>query len=185
MKKLLAPALIAALMAAAGCGTNSRAAQERNPAPCPNTVALADAARLVEFDGEQILEDVAYSAEITGVEVACRYFEDRPIEAEVDLAMAFGKGPKGANGKKVFKYFVAVTRTNLEVIAKEDFYVEVDFDEGRRVVVKNEEIDKITIPRVNEETSGLNFEIIVGLALTPEQAIFNRSGKSLKFPELQ
>ena len=185
MKKLLAGALFAAVIGIAGCASNSRAARERNPAPCPNTIALADAARVVEFDGDQTLENVAYSAEITNVEVVCRYFEDRPIQAEINVDMAFGKGPKGADGEKLFKYFVAVTRTNLEVIEKAEFYVPVKFNEDRTIVVKTEEIDKIVIPRAGEETSGLNFEIIVGFSLTPQQAIFNRSGKSLKFPNIQ
>ena len=162
-----------------------RQAREANPAPCPNVIVLNDAARMVEFDGEQRVEDVAYTAEIVNVTTRCRYFGDRPIDAEVDIDMAFGKGPKGEFGEKYFKYFVSVTRTDLEVIAKKEFIVPIDFDEDRIVVVTEEEIDKITIPRASEETSGLNFEIIVGLSVTPEQVLYNRSGKSLKFPQLQ
>ncbi|MEO1242068.1 MAG: hypothetical protein AAFX54_09175 [Pseudomonadota bacterium] len=185
MNKLLAGALIAAVAAPVGCSSTNRAAREANPAPCPNVIVLSDAARLVEFDGEQQIDDVAYTAEITNVTTRCRYYDDRPIDAEVDVNFAFGKGPKGADGEKYFKYFVAVTRKDIEVIAKKDFYVAADFNDDRIVVVKEEEIDKIVIPRAGEETSGLNFEIVVGLSLTPEQTIYNRSGKSLKFPQLQ
>jgi len=184
MNKLVAGALIAAVTTT-GCGTIDREAREANPAPCPNIIVLQDAARLVEFDGEQRIEDVAYTAEITNVTTRCRYFGDEPIKAEVDIDFAFGKGPKGADGEKYFKYFVAVTRKDIEVIAKNDFIVPIDFNEDRIVVVTEEEIDKIVIPRAGEETSGLNFEIVVGLSLTADQAIYNRSGKSLKFPQLQ
>lgn len=184
MNKRLASALIAAA-AVGGCSSIDREAQQANPAPCPNVVVLNDAARMVEFDGEQRLEDVAYTAEITDVRTRCRYYGDEPIDAEVDIDFAFGKGPKGEFGEKYFKYFVSVTRTDIEVIAKKEFIVPVDFNENRIVVVTEEEIDKIVIPRAGEETSGLNFEIIVGLSVTPEQAIYNRSGKSLKFPQLQ
>jgi hypothetical protein len=183
MNKALAGALIAAL-AVASCASN-REARQKNPAPCPNIVVLADAARFVEFDGEQTLENVVYSGEITSAEIACRYVGDKPIEAEVDLTMAFGKGPKGENGDKAFSYFVAVARRDLEVIAKEKFPAPVEFTDSRRVVVFEDDVDKIVIPRAGENTSGVNFEIIVGFNLTPEQAIFNRSGKSLKFPNLQ
>lgn len=183
MNKALAGALFAAL-AAAGCASN-RESKEANPAPCPNIVVLADAARIVQFDGEESLDNVAYSGEITNAVMACRYFGDEPIEAEIDLTMAFGKGPKGENGQKVFSYFVAVVRRDLEVIAKEEFPAPVEFRDGRRVVVFEDEIDRITIPRANENTSGVNFEVVVGFTLTPQQAIFNRSGKSLKFPGLQ
>ena len=164
MNKALAGALFAALAAASGCASN-REAKEANPAPCPNIVVLADAARIIEFDGEEELENIAYTGEITDAVIACRYYSDRPIEVEVDLTMAFGKGPKGENGQKVFKYFVAVARRDLEVIAKEEFPAAAEFsEERRRVVVFEDEVDRITIPRVNENTSGVNFEIIVGFS---------------------
>ena len=185
MNKALAGVLIAAL-AATGCsGLSNKEAKETNPAPCPNIVVLNDAARLVEFDGEQTLENVAYSAEITSAQIACRYTGDKPIEAEVDLTMAFGKGPKGANGQKVFTYFVAVVRRDLEVIAKQEFPAPANFSDKRQIVVFEDDVDRIVIPRSREGVSGVNFEVIVGFELTPQQAIFNRSGKSLKFPNIQ
>jgi hypothetical protein len=185
MNKMLAGALFAAGLATTACSSFSKEAKETNPAPCPNVLVLTEAGRLIEFDGEERLEDVAYSAEIMDVTVSCRYFGDKPIELEVDLDFAFGRGPKGAAGQKVFKYFVAVTRTNLEVIAKKDFAVAADFKGDRVVVVTTEKIDKIVIPRKDSEVSGLNFEIIVGMSLEPDQMRFNRSGKSLKFPRLK
>lgn len=185
MKKLLVAAPFAAAAAAtAGCSGLSREAQQANPAPCPNIIVLQDAARIIEFDGDEHIDNVAYTGEIVHAETVCRYFGDEPITAEVEIDLAFGKGPKATENDKVFNYFVAVTRTNLEVIAKQDFSVPVAFSERRSVVVKTEDIDRIRIPRANEQTSGTNFEIIVGFNLTPQQAIYNRSGKSLKFPEL-
>ena len=185
MNKPLAAALFAAAATTSACSGLSREAQEANPAPCPNIVVLNEAARMLEFDGDETIDNVAYTAEITGVSTVCRYFGDEPIEAEVEIGMAFGKGPKAVEDAKLFNYFVAVTRKDFEVIAKQEFIVPVEFDERREIVLKREEIDRIVIPRAGEETSGVNFEIIVGFALTPEQAVFNRSGKSLKFPDLQ
>lgn len=185
MKKLLAAALFAAALGVSACSSLSREAQEANPAPCPNIVVLQDAARFIEFDGEEGLENVAYTGEIIDATSTCRYFGDEPIDAEVEIEIAFGKGPKATENDKVFNYFVAVTRTNLEVIAKQNFAVPVEFGERRTVVLKQEEIDRIVIPRAGENTSGTNFEIIIGFNLTAQQAIFNRSGKSLKFPDIQ
>lgn len=185
MNKLLAGALIAAAVASSGCSSFKKEAKEVNPAPCPNVLVLNDAARLLEFDGSEELENIAYTAEITGVNIACRYFDDEPIDADLTIDMAFGRGPKGAAGKKYFKYFVAVTRKDLEVITKKEFNVVADFDDDQSLAFAEEEIDKIVIERLNEDTSGVNFEIIVGLSLTAEQANFNRSGKSLKFPDLK
>jgi hypothetical protein len=186
MNKLLAGALIAAVVGVAGCsGFGSTTAADKNPAPCPNIVVLLDASRIIEFDGEERLEDIAYTGEITNVEVGCRYVEDKPIDAEISIDLAFGKGPKGQNGDKVFKYFVAVTRKDLEVIAKTEFLAPVKFTDKNTIVVKKEDIDKIFIPRAGEHISGSNFEIIVGFSLSRDQIIFNRSGKSLKFPNLK
>ncbi len=185
MNKLLAGALIAAVLGAAGCSSSGREAREANPAPCPNVLVLADASRLIEFDGEERLEDIAYTGEITNVEIACRYVGEKPIDAEISINLAFGKGPKGEAGEKLFKYFVAVTRKDLEVITKNEFLVPAKFGDKNTIVVEKEKIDKILIPRAGEHISGVNFEIVVGFALTSDQVIFNRSGKSLKFPNLQ
>ncbi len=186
MNKLLASALIAAAMGVAGCsGLKKSTAGDKNPAPCPNVVVLLDASRIIEFDGEERLEDIAYTGEITNVEIGCRYIEDKPIDVDIAIDLAFGKGPKGENGDKVFKYFVAVTRKDLEVIAKTEFLAPAKFTDKNTIVVANEDINKITIPRAGDHISGANFEIIVGFALSRDQIIFNRSGKSLKFPNLQ
>jgi hypothetical protein len=189
MKKALAVALIAAAAAAAGCasGDSKEASgkKDKNPAPCPPVTVLTDAARLIEFDGEQTLEDVAYSGEFVKAELQCRYFDDRPIDASLRVSMAFGRGPKGAENAHAFKYFVAVTRKDLEVIEKAEFGVGVKFDGAGTMTVVEDKVDEIVIPRASKDIAGTNFEIVVGFVLTPQQAIFNRSGKSLKFPEVQ
>lgn len=185
MNKLPAVALFAAAAALSACSSNAKKAREANPAPCPNIVVLTEASRLIEFSGDETIENVAYSGEVIDVTSTCRYYGDKPIEADVTLDLAFGRGPLGADDKKTFSYFVAVTRKDTEVIAKETFPVEVNFSGDRTIQARRVEVDKIVIPRAGENVSGLNFEIIVGLVVTPEQAIFNRSGKSLKFPDLK
>lgn len=182
MNKAFAVALIAAGLAG-GCGTTEESLKA-NPAPCPNIVALQDAARQIVFVGDETIENVAWTAEVADVSLACRYFADKPIDASIEIALAFGKGPKAEGRAHEFGYWVAVTRSNMEVIEKREFVAPVKFDDDETIVVIKQSIDKIVIPRKSEKTSGTNFEIVVGLAVTPQQAIYNRSGKSLKFPEL-
>lgn len=182
MNKALAFALLAALPLSA-CGS-TKEARLANPAPCPNIVVLSEAARMVDFAGEQRLEDVAWSAEIEQVSLVCRYIGANPIDASVKLTLAFGKGPKSGAPQHNFAYWVAVTRTNREVIEKKEYLVPVKFDSDETIARVEHEIEKIVIPRKDENTSGTNFEVVVGLVVTPEQAIYNRSGKSLKFPDL-
>lgn len=188
MNKALAVALIASTIAVSGCGANSareaKAARERNPAPCPNVVVLSEAARIIDFSGEERIEDVAYTGEIAKVDLQCRYYGDKPIDATVKIDFAFGKGPKATDDKRTYTYFVAVTRKDLEVIEKAEFQIPVKF--GSDTIARmRDKIDKIVIPRASDKTSGTNFEVVVGFAVTPKQAIFNRSGASLKYPDLK
>lgn len=182
MNKALALALIAA--AATGCAS-SKAKRAANPGACPNALVLTDAARQVEFDGDEAIENVAYTAEIQNVELDCRFFENKPIDASLKVRIAFGRGPKAGSREHPFTYFVAVTRTDLEVIEKREFTLPIKFDGDASVKVVEEKIGEIVIPRSSETIAGTNFEVIVGMSLNAQQVIFNRSGKSLKFPDLQ
>ena len=165
----------------AGCASG---ANERNPAPCPNVLVLQEAARVIEFDGDAALENIAYSGEVVDVSLNCRYFDDKPITGDLNIQFDLGRGPAGTSGQKDFVYFVAVTRRNLEVIAKEEFAIRANFKGAGDTVRIKEKIDKLVIPRAGEKTSGTNFEVVVGFSLTRDQVRFNRSGKSLKFPNL-
>ncbi|MEM8985312.1 MAG: hypothetical protein AAGC95_01190 [Pseudomonadota bacterium] len=171
-------ALFTSLTLLAGC-----ASTEQNAGLCPSVRVLAAAERVIEFDGAETAENVAYTGEILSAQGSCRYFEDKPINASIEMDIAFGRGPKGLEQTHDFEYFVAVTRTDLVIVEKQVFPVEAKFRKGDVVRIR-ENVSKIVIPRASERVSGSNFEIIVGLQLTPRQARFNRSGKSLKFPNL-
>ena len=183
--KLFTVAMSVLVVSIGGCSSGSKGALERNPAPCPNILVLNEAARIIEFDGEQKLENVAFTGEITNVSASCRYFDDKPISGALEIDFAFGKGPRAQENRKDFTYFVAITRRDREVIAKREFTVRGNFSNSRDVDVANEKISNFVIPRADDKTSGTNFEIIVGFGLSREQAIFNRSGRSLKFPNLK
>ncbi|ADM08523.1 hypothetical protein PB2503_02227 [Parvularcula bermudensis HTCC2503] len=179
---------LAALLSACGSVGDTlddlSASSERNPGPCPNVFALGDAASKVEFIGPAALENVAWSAEITDVRTSCRYVDDKPIRAEVAIDFAVGRGPAATGAQHDLRYFVAVTRRNTDVIAKEVFTLPVQVRGELATVRLSEEVANILIPRADADTSGTNFEIAVGLVLTREQLLYNRSGQSLRFPEL-
>ena len=183
--RLVAPfaASLATLLFLSGCGS-TKAANSRNPAPCPNVIVLNEAARFVEFAGDTTIDNVAWSGEILDVSYTCRYFEDRPIEGSLDIDLALGKGPAADDTAKDVTYFVAVTRKDREVIARKEFTVRADFRGNRNSIGLREKISDLTIPRAGDKTSGLNFEIVIGFVLERDQVLYNRSGKSLKFPNL-
>ncbi|MEQ9314440.1 MAG: hypothetical protein RLN72_01235 [Henriciella sp.] len=176
-------AVLAAGLMLASCGSNplSRALDTRqNAGPCPPVAALYDASRIVETrGGGQNYPDIAYTGEITGVELFCRYIEDRPLRAEVEIDFAFGKGPQAASNSHSYTYWIAVTRRSSKVLAKQYFTVDANFA-GGVIDGRREVIQEIIIPRVDETISGANFEVIVGFDLTEEQLAFNREGRRFR-----
>ena len=120
--------LVAALaVGLSGCASvrksMSREAQERNPAPCPNILVLPEASRMVTFAGDEAIENIAWSGEITNVRSTCRYFGDEPIEATVEVDFAFGRGPMAGGNETQMQYFVAVTRTDTSAPSSAAFSV--------------------------------------------------------------
>lgn len=188
---LIASAVLAAGLALAGCKSTSTnnggifasgAATETNPGPCPRAFALYDASRIVEFkgDGGERFANVGFTAEINNVRSLCRYFSEQPINADLELDIAFGRGPAAGGGTATYEYFVAVTRKNIAVINKQVFPISVTFPAGADRVTLTEKVDRIIIPRANEGTSGENFEIVVGFVVTDAQRDFNEQGKRFR-----
>lgn len=181
---ILAATLLAAT-AVTGCRSTSRIAQSfdstPNAGPCPVAGSVYDAARYVKFadaSGE-LYSDIAYTGEITDVRLFCRYVDGNPLAAEIEIDFAFGKGPQARGDSHVYPYFVAVTRRNGKVLAKETFATEAQF-RGKTVAGKSELVNRITIPRADSSISGVNFEIVVGFDLDEQQLEFNRAGKRFR-----
>ncbi|AZU03701.1 hypothetical protein X907_1163 [Glycocaulis alkaliphilus] len=182
---------IAAVFAAALVLSGCQSVRDRfdgpqpNPGPCPNALSLYDAHRLVEFRGEErVLRNVGFTGEILNVRGACTYTDTRvsPIDMQMAVRFAFGRGAAAESSEKTYYYFVAVTRTDSVVIAREVFPITVRFQPGEDRVELTEEIGSIVIPRAEATTSGANFEVIVGFEMTPEQVEFNRSGLRFRVP---
>lgn len=179
--KALKPAGFGIVVAAlAGLASCAQLDSRPNVGPCPMAGALYDAARLVEVGEVERHENVAFTGSVEGVKSFCRYVETNPIDMEVDIDFSFGRGPMAEGDRKTYTYFVAVTRRDRVVIAKEVFTVDIKFDRGQTVVRHREKVGGIQIPRATETVSGTNFEVIVGFELTPEQLAFNRAGKRFR-----
>jgi hypothetical protein len=98
----------------------------------------------------------------------------------IEVDMAFGRGPASTSNRQTYRYWVAVTRRGFGPIAKEYFDVDVRWNGDEAVVTRTEEIESIVIPRAGADTSGENFEVLVGFELTPEQLQFNRDGRRFR-----
>jgi hypothetical protein len=153
----------------------------RNAGPCPFVKTLYDASRFVEFKDNRIASGaVGYTGEIQGIAAGCEYKEDQPITVRMDVLFELGKGPEAAGSSKNYRYWIAVTDRNREVIAKRSFDLPVSFAPGQDRIYKTESIKNLVIPRATATTSGANFEVLVGFEVTPEMADFNREGKRFR-----
>jgi hypothetical protein len=153
-----------------------------NAGPCPLMGVLYDSARLVDFAeaGSQRYANIEFTGEMQGVRGLCRYVEADPITMNLEIDMAFGRGPAATSDRQTYRYWVAVARRGRAPIEKAYFDIDVRFPRGEAVVTRREEIGRIVIPRANEEISGENFEILVGFELTPEQLQVNREGRRFR-----
>lgn len=180
MRITIASALAAGLLLTGCQGVRDTfGTPEPNPGPCPNALALYDAHRLVEIRGEELVfENVGFTGEILNVASLCRYTDRNasPIDMEMGVRLAFGRGPAAVGDTHTYELFVAVTRTDRVVIHREVFPITVRFEPGQDRVELIEDFDRILIPRAEADTSGVNFEVIVGFELTEEQLQFNRDG---------
>jgi hypothetical protein len=173
--------LLALPLVLSGCKTVGKAFEEKkNIGPCPAALVLWDASRKVEIHGAEKYDNVGFTAELLGTRSFCKYYGTRPLTADLKIDMAFGRGPAAVGDTKEYKYFIAVVRKDLAVIDKQVFSVKVHFKPGESIVRRSEKFGKITIPRAKENTSGTNFEIIIGLELTPQELTFARSGKRFR-----
>jgi hypothetical protein len=153
----------------------------RNAGPCPFVKTLYDAGRYVEFaEGREASANVAFSGEIQNISAGCAYKDAEPIKVRMEILFELGRGPKAGGESKTYRYWVAVTQRNQEVLAKQYFDLPVTFPAGQDRIYATETIEEIVIPRAAITTSGSNFEVLVGFDVTPEQAAFNRDGKRFR-----
>lgn len=153
----------------------------RNAGPCPFVKTLYDAARYVEFSGgQEASSSVGFTGEIQGVTSACAYKSNDPIAVTMNILFELGRGPQAGGASKTYRYWVAVTDRNREVLAKQTFELPVTFDDGKDRVYKSEDVKGIVIPRATETVSGENFEVLIGFEVTPQMAAFNREGKRFR-----
>jgi hypothetical protein len=152
-----------------------------NAGPCPFVKVLYDAARYVELkDNRETVESVGYTGEIQTISSACQYRGDEPIHLQMQILFELGRGPQATGASKTYRYWVAVTDRNRDVINKAYFNLPVAFPAGQDRVTYTDTLKGITIPRASAKVSGGNFEVLVGFDVTPDMVAFNRDGKRFK-----
>ena len=177
-------ALSTVLVALGACQSGSDLADafdtRQNAGACPPAGAIYQAARVVKFDGEEErFSNVEYTGEIVDVRLYCRYADNDPVRAEIEIDFAFGKGPAAGPNSHDYTYWAAGTRRSGKVLNKERFAVRADFSDGP-VSGTTEVLQEIIIPRADESVSAASFEILIGFDLTESQRTYNAEGRRFR-----
>ena len=153
----------------------------QNAGPCPFVRVLYDAARYVELkDNREQVAEVGYTGEIQSLSSVCQYKNAEPIRVQMEVLFSLGRGPQAVGSSKTYRYWVAVTDRNRDVINKTYFNLPVSFPAGQDRVMYTDVLKGISIPRASTKVSGANFEVLVGFDVTPQMVAFNRDGKRFK-----
>jgi len=168
-------ALLAAPLLLAACETLSSLDFSPDPEvvpPCPRAVVGEGAGRLTRFDGGgKDPTNVLFEAEIADLAGTCIY-DDTEISVDLQIQIIAGRGPAATGDDARMNYFVAVTRADSTVLAREAFDVAIELSGNQ---TRNEIIEEIeqTIP-IPEGGSGASLVIVVGFEMTPDELEFNR-----------
>lgn len=160
-------AAVAGLVTLGGC--MHRAEQ----GPCPAAGILKNAELYPVASGEGA--GGPYRAELTGVDLTCKYRGKKPVRASLSLTFAV-TAPEGAEFEAVLPYFVAVTRDEEAILGRERFSVKVPVRGGSGSAT--DKVAGIEIP-LAPGTNGSAYQVLAGFELTPAQLERNRKGPQI------
>jgi hypothetical protein len=168
-------ALATLLVAGAATALSACAGASDKPSACPRYGILSDATKMTQFrpgPGRDVV-DVVYTAEVPRVALQCTG-DDKKVDVTVRLQLVASPGPAApADGKLSVPFFVALTRDDREVVAREIYTSDFEFKPGERGKAVTEEAE-ITIP-LGEDGKIAAYEVLVGLKLDHAQLDYNRT----------
>ncbi len=143
--------------------------------PCPSVLILRETATAAVFrpGGAADPADVAYRVELAPVRSVCRYNnDDTEIEVDIEIEVTAERGPAAEGGELTIPYFVAVVAPGDRILAKGVFEIELGFGRSQARATARQRTKREIVP--GEKLTGADFEVLMGLQLTPEQLDYNR-----------
>jgi len=140
---------------------------------CPTVAILGDAERITKFKsgtGRDLI-DKMFEAEIRNLKTTCKHRPGRLI-VDMSFELVAERFPAAKSREGDFSYFIAVTDKSGRVLAKETFNSRIAFAVNRRRAGTVEETEQ-SIP-LPAQSTGAEFEILVGFQLSANQLEFNR-----------
>ena len=140
---------------------------------CPPAGIVAEASSITIFrpGRGRDLTDVAAQGNLANLRTECA-FARREVNVKLTIELQIAAGPANRERNASMRYFVAIVDSENNVVAREEYTVDIQFPPNQGRVVLAEEVE----PRIpfRERTQVLRYRLLVGFILTPEQLQSNR-----------
>jgi hypothetical protein len=170
--------LVAMLASLSGCQTVTVSdlnpfGGSSEPQPCPPSAALADAVSITEFGRGPSRDDnnIIYSARIEGTVFDCQV-NGGQVVGRLGVVGTLTLGRKGTAGPVSLPIFIALTKSGSEIVSKRFDTVEFEIERGATTAQFEKAIPDYSFNVGGEST--LDYEILAGFNLAPEQVEYNR-----------
>lgn len=158
----------AATMLLAACNTNPL---EVIVSRCPAVAVVGDTGTWTEFKDEtkgKTQDNLAFTASIVELEQFCD--EGSRVESELAFKIV-AKSYEGYEGATIsLPYFVAVLKDNSQLITKQTYEVELQFDSNG--LAQMPQAVAVTVPTIDQARE-YNYEVLVGFQMDPEKVYYN------------
>ena len=153
----------AAVLVLGACGSNPPAPAPAPP-PCPTALLLEGAERTTAYraGAEPRPDDLRYLALLTDLSSACRYV-DEGVEVDLIFSLTAERGPAFASTPEEVTYFIATLGPDGQILDKDEFPAELDFEEGYAGARWSQELT-LLLPSVTPEGGG-NYSLYIGFQL--------------------
>lgn len=180
-------ALLAAGLTLAACGSSGNSSGggsgggwfdwltgSSSPTSCPMVSKVGDATKLIRFapGGSQDLNKMQFEAGILDIGGGCTNI-DNGVKVDMTADITAARGPADTDGKASFAYFVAVVDDNQNIIAREQYPVEIAFPGNQTRNGQREQLEE-TIPIAKGQQPAA-FHIYIGFVLTQDEVAYNRA----------
>lgn len=140
---------------------------------CPAVATVSHATDVVVFDGAPSadMKTVQYGALLRALDHSCAIVDDK-VQVDLKLTFAVELGPAATSQEIELPFFVALSRRgSSEVLNKWTHTVRHDLGRRKTESVRAE-VSETFAPVAGTESG--DYQLFVGLQLTPEQLDFNR-----------
>ena len=153
--------IMGGVLALGACGSSD---PEAPPPPCPTVLLLDGAERTSAYraGAEPRPDELRYIAALTDLASTCRY-ADQGVEIDLTFNLTAERGPAFSNAPEEVSYFIATLAPDGQILTKDLYPAELDFEEGYAGAIWSEELTLLI--RSVTPAQGADYTLYVGFQL--------------------